>query len=442
MNIYRFVRIFAAAILCAGTTWADAIPQVVDLPSQLSLGRALAIVRNLSADVLIAQAQVSSSEGDVAMAGAMANPVFTGGYGRVLPPYDPSNCGGSGCSANQYAVGLADQAAIEDSLSGKRSLRLRVAKAARAAAGLSREDALRTVEFRLKSAYVQMAQAQRALTFARQVQKSNVETLTLFKTRFRSGAINEGDVARIETQKLESDQAVDQAISGIEQARASLAFILGVRGLVGDWSVDESVLDYRTSESLTGGSIEHWLRSAFEHRPDLLAQGYQRASAEAAVELAKRQRMPDIALSVQYTQTGSGQNAIQPPTLSFGMSLPIPVFYQQQGEIRKAEAQSDVQSLMHVKTTAQVVNDVSTAVVGLRAAKSLVERMEASLKPAAERSLQITRTQYEKGAASLMDMLDAQRTYIATNVEYLQDLANYWTSVFQLEQAVGVELYR
>jgi len=38
MNIYRFVRIFAAAILCAGTTWADAIPQVVDLPSQLSLG--------------------------------------------------------------------------------------------------------------------------------------------------------------------------------------------------------------------------------------------------------------------------------------------------------------------------------------------------------------------------------------------------------------------
>ena len=39
-----------------------------------------------------------------------------------------------------------------------------------------------------------------------------------------------------------------------------------------------------------------------------------------------------------------------------------------------------------------------------------------------------------------MDFLDAQRTYIATNVEYLQDLTNYWTAVFQLEQAVGMEL--
>jgi cobalt-zinc-cadmium efflux system outer membrane protein len=39
-----------------------------------------------------------------------------------------------------------------------------------------------------------------------------------------------------------------------------------------------------------------------------------------------------------------------------------------------------------------------------------------------------------------MDYLDAQRTYIATNVEYLQDLTNYWTAVFQVEQAVGTEL--
>jgi cobalt-zinc-cadmium efflux system outer membrane protein len=41
-----------------------------------------------------------------------------------------------------------------------------------------------------------------------------------------------------------------------------------------------------------------------------------------------------------------------------------------------------------------------------------------------------------------MDFLDAQRTYIATNIEYLQDLSNYWTAVFQMEQAVGMELHR
>jgi cobalt-zinc-cadmium efflux system outer membrane protein len=48
--------------------------------------------------------------------------------------------------------------------------------------------------------------------------------------------------------------------------------------------------------------------------------------------------------------------------------------------------------------------------------------------------------QYQKGAASLLEYLDAQRTFIANNVEYLQDLTNYWTAVYQLEAAIGVDL--
>ena len=48
--------------------------------------------------------------------------------------------------------------------------------------------------------------------------------------------------------------------------------------------------------------------------------------------------------------------------------------------------------------------------------------------------------QYQKGAASLLEYLDANRTFIATMVEYLQDLTNYWTAVYQLEAAIGMEL--
>ncbi|MGH7296908.1 MAG: TolC family protein, partial [Polyangiaceae bacterium] len=117
-------------------------------------------------------------------------------------------------------------------------------------------------------------------------------------------------------------------------------------------------------------------------------------------------------------------------------------FYQQQGEIRKAEANYDTQSLQQAKLTAQIVSDVSTAVAAYQSSKTLVERMERSLKPSAERAFSITRLQYDKGQAPLMDFLDAQRTYIAANEEYLQDLSNYWTAVFQVEQAVGMELHR
>ena len=81
---------------------------------------------------------------------------------------------------------------------------------------------------------------------------------------------------------------------------------------------------------------------------------------------------------------------------------------------------------------------MSTAFVAFATSRQLVQRMEGGgLLQNAKTARDITRLQYEKGAASLTDFLDAQRTYIATNVEYFQDLTSYWTAVFQLEQAVG-----
>jgi cobalt-zinc-cadmium efflux system outer membrane protein len=439
---------FLFILVISGRAAAEGIPQAVELPQQLSLDQSIQILRTRSLDLLIAEAAVRNAEGDEGVAGAVPNPELGLGYGRVLPPYNPdpktaADPSGAcpGCSANEYTINLSDQAAIEDSLSGKRTLRLKVARAALAAARLSRTDALRTLEYQVKSAYAAVAQAQRALAFSKENQATNVKTVQLFEIRLKSGAINEGDLARVQTQELEADQAVDQAEVGLRQARVALAFLLGVRGPAPEFTVDDRVLDYSVPPSLASVQLDALLRAAFEHRADLLAQGYQRASAEAAIALARRQRFPDITLSAQYTQIGVDQNAIQPPTLSFAVTAPIPIFYQQQGEIRKAEANYDTQALQQAKTTALVVSDVSAAMAGFESWRKLVERMEKQLRPSAERAFSITRLQYDKGAATLMDFLDAQRTYIATNVEYLQDLTNYWTAVFQLEQSIGMELH-
>jgi outer membrane protein TolC len=66
--------------------------------------------------------------------------------------------------------------------------------------------------------------------------------------------------------------------------------------------------------------------------------------------------------------------------------------------------------------------------------------MESRLLPQASRARDLVRLQYEKGATSLFEFLDAQRTYLATQNEFLQNLNDYWSAVFQLEQAAGVEL--
>ena len=447
LRAFPLLALSLAVFLASGFTRearADgSVPPATEIPAVLSMADALQIFRARGLDLLIAEAAVRSAEGDVGVAGAVPNPVVNGGYGRVLN-YDPTGC--SQCSANYWAVGLSDSAAIEDALSGKRGLRLKVARNALAAARLSRVDAQRTLEFQVKSAYLQIAQAVLAYRFEKEVADSNQKTLELFQARLKAGAINEGDLARVETQKLESDQALDAATEALRQARVALAFLIGVRGIVPNFEVDTGVLTFADPPALSGATEEALLRTAFDRRPDLVAAGYQKASALASIDLARRQRFPDITLSVNYSQIGTGASgtggAISPPMIVFGVSAPLPVFYQMQGEVRKAEAAYDTSALGQAKTTAQVVNDVSAGYSGYAAARQLVQRMESGgLLKSAKTARDITRLQFEKGAAGLTDFLDAQRTYIATNVEYIQDVTNYWTAVFQLEQAVGMELH-
>jgi cobalt-zinc-cadmium efflux system outer membrane protein len=423
---------------------ADVVPPPADLPAQLSLDDALRIFRSRGLDLLIADAQVVAAEGDVKSAGAVQNPTVSVSYGRVFT-YNPddASCRDANCSANQLGTGLSDQGAIENSLSGKRGLRLKVARAALAATKLARADAERTLEFQVKQQYVQVAQAQAALELATQVVDAARKVLELNRLRYPK-VINEGDLARIETAELESEQALDIAKQNVRVAQVGLAYLLGVRGKVPDFRADVRELDYRVPGLLARTSEEDLLRIAFERRPDLKALGFLRDRASAAIALAKRQRVPDIALSVNYAQTGSGgagTNApLQPPTLTFGLTAPLPIFYQQQGEVRRAEADYNVQSLEQAKTVALVASDVGAAFASFTSSKSRVERAEKILLDRAKTARNITEIQFNAGAATLMDFLDAQRTFIRTSFDALQSKTNYWTAVFQLEQAVGVEL--
>lgn len=443
----------------ATTTYSDGVvPSPTELPPTLSLDEALRLFRNRGLDLLIAEATVRGAEGAVKIAGAVPNPVLSTSVGNAFTysttPYSYSNClqNGAQCSPWTSQIGITDSAAIEDSLSGKRSLRLEVARNALAAAKMSRVDAERSIGFQVKSVYLQVAQAVLGYNFAKQVASSNQLTLTKFQARYSKGAINEGDLQRIETQKLESDRALDTAVQALRATRVALAFLIGVRGQVPDFEVDTRVLDFSVPSSLRDATAAELLRTAFDHRPDLIALGYQKASAEAQVSLVKRQKFPDITLGLNYGFGGFGGNSTNGPIgsqiLAFTLSFPIPVFYQLDGELRQAQALRDTSALQRAKTTAQVANDVSTGLANFSASKTRVERMEGprreggGLLQSAKGAFEVTAYQYDKGAASLTDYLDALRTYIATKTEYFGDLTNYWTAVYQLEAAVATELQR
>lgn len=440
----------AAAVLLATLALAARAstpdPEPAGLPPVLRLEDALRLVRERGLDLLVAQAAVDGAEGDLAAVAAVPNPALSLSYGRSFTYGhctdalgNPAPCGI--LPGVQEGASLSDQGAAFDALTGKRGLRIRAARSAAAAARDSRDDALRTITAQTKLAFVQAVIAKEALQAAREVAEASTQTAELTRTRYEAGAISEADVARIDVAKLEADQAVDTASQNLRDAKIALAFVLGVRGPLPDFDVEgRELLGAREPRGLTGAGAESLIARARERRPDLAAALSQRDRAEAALALARRRRFPDVSVSVSYAQQGTTESAISPPTVTAGLSFPIPMFYQQGGEIRRAEADLRTQALQAAKLEAQIASDVQTAFSDYGSASSLARRMQTTLLERARRARDLVSVQYRKGAASLLDFLDAQRTFIGTRSEYLQALSAFWGAVFRLELAVGEEL--
>lgn len=429
----------ACALSSPGAARADAPPpRAVELPAVLSLDDALRLARERGLAPLLAQAAVAAREGEVQSSRAIANPSISAAAGPLFNYSARPPC--SGCQ--QYALewGLSDNAAVSDLLTGKRRLRMAFADTQLAAAKLEKIDALRTTLGAVKAQYIQIALAKRSLAFVRHVGETLDATVALSRQRY-PGVIDEGELARVEIQKLQADQAIDMASLALRTSKIGLAQLLGVRGAaIPEFDVDGAALDYRVPAALAGATEQALLDRSFRERPDLKAAALHRDRARAGLRIAERERFPSIELTAQYSQAGTGQDAAQPMGLVFGVEVPLPVFYQQQGEIRRAHADVDAQSVEEAKLVSSVVAEVRSAWASFAASRELVERMESTLLDRAKTARDIVDLQYKAGATTLMDFLDAERTFIATNLDYLQHLAEYWTAVFLLEQAVGTEL--
>jgi outer membrane protein, heavy metal efflux system len=414
-----------------------AVPAESPLPAVLTLPEALRIFHERSFDLLLADAQVAAARGDQAAAGAVANPALNGSLGRSFG-YDSSTC--PGCSALAVSAGLSDQAALSEVLSGKRGLRVDAARAAAEAARLSRDDAERTLRLALQQAVVDAALQRAQLDLAGELRDFARQTEQLDQTRYRAGAISEAELARAQVASLEAEQAVDLAQQADRAARAAVAFLLAVRGPLPDFRIDPELLEQASRLALPAADASVLLAGAAESRPDLRALGKQEERARAALDLARRQRIPEVTLSAQYAQQGTGAGAQTPPTVSLGASLPVPIFYQQQGEVQRAEADLRTQVVQRDKAAAQLASDVATAYGALAASRKLVDRMRGGLLERAQRARDLTRVQYEKGAARLLELLDAQRAFAQVRAEYLQDLHDLWVNLLKLEATVGREL--
>jgi len=399
------------------------------LPARLTLDEALRIYRERGYDLLLADAAVLSTVGGLESAKQVVNPSIGFTYGRSFGPVTYPNA---------YSAFFGDNGALLDTIAiGKRQLRIEVAQAVLDSQKMSRADAERGLVAAFKMQWVLCVATQRQVEENQKILKSQQETLDLVKIRYHAGAASEVDTSSQQAATYEAAQQVDIAQQAHQQAKEGLAFLLGVRGKTPDFDIDPGLLETPLPEEVHSATLASLHEFAYGHRPDVVALRLQVTAAQASMQLAERQIVPDIGLVIGYAQQGSGAGAITPPTASFGLSVSLPIFYQQQGEITMARANLRTQQVSLAKLEAQVLNDVDTAYTALVAARSRRHRLENGYLEQSKLAADLTKIQYEKGAASLVDYLVAERNYITTVQEYVQSINDVWMAVFQLEAAIG-----
>jgi cobalt-zinc-cadmium efflux system outer membrane protein len=447
-RIRRFQIALVISLLAGAVAHAQG-PEQDAVPARLSLADAEQIFLSRGLDILIAQFGVEGAEGDVRAAGAHPNPNLSLGalytpqlnhdvlYNLKMPPdmvqsAAPTDLWG-------FNVGVSDNSAIEDQLSGKRSLRIEATSKALAAARLNVADVKRLGLSQLRQAYVAAVMAGLNVEAARESFETYDKQLKLNQKRYDEGAISGLDLSRVTQAQLEAQQTLDQAENGQKQATASLMFLLGVRGPQPDVTLT-SRIDYGPLPKLKEASLQ-WLHTqAVANRTDAKIAVANLEQAQIVVRQAKRARLPDIALSLGYSEQCSGNSCSSEPAFNAGVQGNVPILYQQQGEIRRAESNAKVAERNVDKVKAQLLSDVTQAFAAYVSAKSQVERMEGKLLEQAKVSRDLAQHMYQRGAASFIDFMDAQRAYVASRLEYNQDLANYWGAVYQLEQATASPL--
>jgi cobalt-zinc-cadmium efflux system outer membrane protein len=307
------------------------------------------------------------------------------------------------------------------------------------AAEAGRADVLRNATYLLKKAYADAAMALRALKFSREEEQAAGEVLARARERRARGELSASDVARLEVLQLQLQQLVDRAEQSYRQAHIAVAQVLGARGAAAvAFHVDGSEVGSATvPPRLDGATLEGLTAAALRDRPDVVQARAQVEQGRLASTLARRQVIPQFSLQLGYAQQGSPAGWFTPPTGTVGISVPIPAFYQQQGQIEAADAASLGAQLALARAEVAVTAEVATAWAGMTAARSAAARAEGTLLERSRAARDLLREEHARGDATLLEVLDAHRTLLRNEIEYLQILGSYWGAVFELEKAVG-----
>lgn len=376
----------------------------------LSLAQAIARALEGNPELAAATRQIEASEGQVLQGRARLNPELAYSLEDTR----------SRTRTQSWQLNLP----IE--LGGKRAARTKAAEMARGQAQMQRSALQATLRANVAAAYFDVLTAQERLALARDSVALAQSSTDAVAKRVAAGKVSpvEESKARVAQAGMRVEWA--QAASDERNARSRLTALLGA--VDAPFTVLEGQADTLPSVP-SFAELQPLMASA----PSIVLARMEVDRRQALTAVEQSKRVPDVTVSAGLQRSNETQRNV----LLFGVSVPLPVFDRNQGNLLEALRLEDKAREELQVATVGLHSEVAQAHERLATIAAQIQLLQQDVLPGAKSAYEAASTGFAHGKFNFLEVLDAQRTYFSAKSQYLQALGEAHRAAADVDRLLG-----
>ncbi len=368
-----------------------------------------------------AMAAIDQSTGQRTAAGAYPNPTIHGDGGKGYLKDAGTLTNEIPRSATEYMAGVSQP--IE--WPAKRAARQRAAEAGLAGASVGLIETRLNLTSDVKVAFYDLLLAQRDLELSKNNLSIVEDVRRVVGARVRLGEAPQFELIKAEVEVLKANQAVTRSENTVRVTRVILDTLTG--GALGPaYAVTGDFLVYPP-----GLDLDRLMARSMQEHPTIQRMARTIDQADRTIEFERHNRVPNVSLNTSYPREYGREG------FDVGLSVPAPFWYQRQGEIAGSLGAKRKEEAELLRMRNELLRQINQYYQDAQTTAKLIEVLEKGLMRQAEEALRIAKFSFQQGAASLLDVLDAQRVQRQILFDYAQARFELSVALSRLERAVG-----
>jgi cobalt-zinc-cadmium efflux system outer membrane protein len=406
----------------AGGAEPTTTPVAAD-PEHLTLEVAEQLFREHSRELLSGKRAIEIAEADRIAAAQRPNPTFSAAASSLSAA---NWSAASGFRDKPIDTGVQLSQLIERG--NKRQLRTEAAQSNLEATRDDLQDVVRQQTLAMRGAFYDLLLTQERARVSQDTLELFRRSVDAAQLRLRSGDIAASDLSRLKVDALRAENDVRQTRAEREKAQVALAYFLGLETSAarihaeGEWPTPVSIPPPKSIDEIV------------DHRSDVQAARLRLEAAKKNRDLARAARTRDVTVGVGYDHFPT---QITNNTVGVSVSVPLFLFYNFDGEIKRAEVSvnSAEEGMERIRALARA--DIARSRADLESAQDRVQRFTDALLKEAQRAADAAEYAYKRGAVGVTDLLDARRTWYATRLDAASAQADYAKALAAWRAATG-----